>query len=69
MSRKFFRVYDVLKECEDSDLIRIIYNDRLIASGNWYMDNILNMGEKLVAKVDQGSSTSGKFDIWTVVLK
>lgn len=69
MNKKFFKVYDVLRECEDTDHVRIIYNDRLVTSGSWYMDNILNMGAKSVAKVDYDNTSISGFDIWNIYLK
>lgn len=69
MQKKFFKVYDVLLECEDTDHVRIIYNGRIVTSGSWYMDNILSMGEKSVAKVDYDNTSISGFDIWNIYLK
>lgn len=60
----YSKVYDVLEHVEDCDHVRIIKNGRCIASGQWFMDCILNYGDRAVRGVDYDNS--GDIDIWNI---
>ncbi len=64
------RVYDVLREAEDSDHIRISKKygklSNVIASGEWYYDCILELGDKEVISFEYDNT--GDVAIWNILI-
>ncbi len=63
---KFYRVYDVIRKAADTDTIVIRdQQSRLLATGKWFIDWILDMGDKAVVNVEYKSEVAK----WYVIVR